>query len=143
MSTVMKEGDQGSTTYILKMKDGTRQKITVPDTWKVTFGPIVPGKPNAQYSGTATALRFYEGNPKTGKQHACFVDVESFRSNALGVLEEKVETKRETVVRQGDESGEQMVVEASVKEWVNPDAPKQRPSNDRQVRGSGLLIVKS
>lgn len=133
----------GKTTYLLTMKTGEKKKVTVPDTWKVTFGPIVPGTPKGGYTGTATCLRFYEGNPKTGKQHACFVDVESFRSDSLHILEEKVETKRETVVRQGDESGEQMVVEASVKEWVDPDAPKQRGLPDRQLRGQGLLIVKS
>lgn len=120
--------EEGKRTYLVTMKDDTKKKITVPDTWKVTFGPVHPGSErNTGHQGIA--LRFWAGNTKTGQQMAVFTDVASFRTlDDMQILEEVVERKRETFVRQGDESGEQVVAEAAVRTWVNPDAPKDKPS---------------
>lgn len=121
--------EESKTTYLLEMDDGGKKKVTVPANWKVTFGALVPGSKDGRYNGGGgIALRFYEGSDK-GKQHAVFVGVKSFRNlDNIGILEEIVETKREVMHRQGDDSGEQFVAEASVKTWVNPDAPKATPS---------------
>lgn len=124
----MTTAEPGKRTYLLEMKDGTRKKITVPDTWKVTFGPVHPGSErNTGHQGIA--LRFWAGSTKTGQQMAVFTEVASFRTlNDMQILEEVVERKRETFVRQGDESGEQVVAEAAVRTWADPDAPKQSKS---------------
>ena len=112
-------------TYLLEMKNGARKKVTVPASWKVTFGPVCPGSKEAGYNGNAgLCLRFYEG----ADQHAVFVGVESFRDTSIEILEEIVETKRESFVRQGQEDGEALVVEATAKTWQNPDDPKKQDS---------------
>lgn len=135
------------TTYLLEMKDGQKKKVTVPTSWKVTFGPVAPGSKEAGYNGhSGLCLRFYEGaDAGKGKQHAVFVGVESFRDTSIEILEEVVETKRETLVRQGDESGEALVVEATAKTWVNPDAPRSKESAfggpAGTPAGSRLLVV--
>lgn len=55
-----------------------RQRIEIPDDWKVTYGPVSPGK--ASYGGNA--LRLYESETK---QRAIFTDVISFRDLSIPV----------------------------------------------------------
>jgi hypothetical protein len=73
------------TQYLIER--GTEKlKITVPSSWKVTFGPIVPGKSdNRRGYGAYEApncLRFYESNDK---QRAIFTGVTGFRDLSIKV----------------------------------------------------------
>ncbi|MBU2346597.1 MAG: hypothetical protein KJ888_20600, partial [Gammaproteobacteria bacterium] len=56
-------------TYILKHDDGTERKVTVPESWKVTFGPAVKGgnagrSTNPGGPKMPMCLRFYESDTK-------------------------------------------------------------------------------
>jgi hypothetical protein len=67
------------TTYEIKFSDRQpTMRITIPSTWKVTFGAIVPGKTVSAYG-----LRIWEG---TDKQRAVFANVESFRDLSIPTL---------------------------------------------------------
>lgn len=115
-------------TYVLNMRDGTKQKITIPGNWKLTFGPLTPGSKDAGLNSSgALVLRIYEGNKDN--QRAVFTGVESWRDTAeLEIQVEKVDHQaqsvRVTVEGQGDK-----IVQANmeVRQWVNPDEPK--PAN--------------
>lgn len=113
----------GQTTYLLIMKDGTKQKITCPTKWAITFGPLCPGSKDFNGS-SATSLRFRDGT----HQKAVFTGVESFRDMSMGIETEVNKTQQETFYKHDDESGEekQVIVEGTIKEWVNPDAPTSR-----------------
>jgi hypothetical protein len=117
------------------MKDGTQKKLTIPDDWKVTFGPLVPGsKDGSLNSAGAVALRMWSGNKGKEIQHAVFTNVESFRDTSIEIMEQKEEVKSERYVREGDESGEAIQAEVRVKKWIDPDAtPEQRPANRASV----------
>jgi hypothetical protein len=60
-------------TYEIRFTDRGPIRITIPATWKVTFGAVVPGA-KAGYSGTF-GLRIWE---TTDKQRAVFANVASF-----------------------------------------------------------------
>ena len=140
-----KDITESKTTYMLEMKDGERKKVTVPSTWKVTFGPICPGSKDGSYNSSGgLALRFYEGaDAGKGKQHAVFVGVASFRDTSIEIQEEITETKQETLMRQGENGGEHFIVEANVKTWRNPDMPNDQPSafTPAGVPGARQLII--
>jgi len=120
----------GETTYLLEMKSGTQKKITVPSNWTLTFGALVPG---AQSHGGKLGLRLW-GPGKV--QKAVFQDVESFRDIAMK-LEERITTTKQEMYRKGDgEQAKEVILEAVVHEWVNPDAPKERTTEEatKQLR---------
>lgn len=106
-------------TYILELKNGNTRRVEVPANWKLTFGPTVPYA--GKYTGTSegTALRFYEGNKENLR--AIFTDVKSFRDSSIPVMERKTETTRQVVQRQDAGGAKNVIVEARVTEWVNPD----------------------
>jgi hypothetical protein len=111
------------TTYLLLMNDGTRQKITCPTEWTVTFGPLMPGSQNKDYnSHKSIALRVRDGQ----RQKAVFTNVESFRDMSMAIEAEVSKTKEETFFREEDGEKKQVIVQGSIKEWVNPDAPGVR-----------------
>lgn len=113
-------------TYILNMKDGTKQKIKLPPNWRLTFGPLVPGaKDSAHNSRDALVLRIYEGNKDN--QRAVFTGVESWRDTQdLEIEVEQVQTKQQ--MAQVDIPGEgrkDVLAQMEVRQWVNPDRPVQ------------------
>jgi hypothetical protein len=65
-----------TTTYLIETKDEWVE-MTVPSTWKVTFGPMAPGS-SAHYD--KVGLRFYEAE---NKQRAYVPDVRSFRDLSI------------------------------------------------------------
>lgn len=66
-----------NTVYSVFRQNGTEFSITVPDTYKLTFGPTVPGLPRANYGVTPWCLRVYA----PGKRLlAVYPDVLEFRS---------------------------------------------------------------
>lgn len=114
-----KKDDTTKKTYILTMKDGSRQKITVPADWKVTFGALYPGK---ELNSGRSAIRFWEGNKDN--QRAVFTDVEAFRDTDIGIEVETVRTHEQGIQAHTDLGEKTIVVRGEVREWVNPDDPK-------------------
>jgi len=109
-------------TYILNMKDGTKQKITVPSKWKLSFGPLVPGSKGGDYNRHDNlVLRLWEGNKDN--QRAVFVGVESWRdTQELAIEVEQVEKRQQQVMVDVPGEGQKAcIVEAELRKWVNPD----------------------
>lgn len=113
------------TTYLLKLKDGSQQKLTMDSKWKLTFGMIAPGKPGSSFNNSEKmCLRVYDGT----LLRAVFTEVDSFRTLDISVIEKVKETKQETVFKETPEGKKAFVVEANVYEWRDPDqivAPRQ------------------
>jgi len=67
---------------MVEFEDGTRKQITVPSSWKVTFGPLVKrksgsgGRPTDFANQMPIALRFYESETK---QRAIFTNSEELQ----------------------------------------------------------------
>lgn len=110
------------TTYLLLMKDGTKQKITCPTDWTVTFGPLTPGSKDSNNGRMGIALRIRDGQ----RQKAVFTEVESFRDTSMAIEQEVTKTKEETFYRDEDGEKKQVIVQGAIKEWINPDAPGVR-----------------
>lgn len=130
------------TTYLLDMKDGTKKKVVVPSAWRVTFGPLVPGSKNADYSHSGLYLRFYESGKED--QRAVFGDVVSFRDMSIKIQVEHVENKSEAAyVRTGDGNEQQVILEGQIRQWIDPDAPKPIPKGTVFKSGDAAKALKS
>ena len=107
------------TTYLIEFNDGRRQRVTVPDDWKVTFGPAFMAK-KEEYNGRTVpmALRFYESKEN---QRAIFTGVKNFRDVSIQIEEEKVTTQEKAGVLEVDGAKKRVMMNASVRSWVNPD----------------------
>jgi hypothetical protein len=105
-------------TYILDLRGGGKRRLTVPATWKLTFGPLIPGNKDGSGRGTL-ALRFYEGSKE--HQRAVFTDVESFRDSSIEVEEQVTRVKRQGKTRNAPTGTKETVMEARITEWRNPD----------------------
>ena len=114
-------------TYLLEMRDGTQKKITIPNTWVLTFGALVPG---SQSNGGKLGLRIRKGQ----QQMAVFQDVESFRNTAIEIEERITTTKEETFFKGDGENRKAVVVEGKVHEWVNPDQPRPQQGALKDLR---------
>lgn len=124
-------------TYVLNMKDGTKQKVTVPSNWKLTFGPLVPGSKDGNLNGAgALVLRIYEGSKEN--QRAVFTGVESWRdTQELQIQVEQVQTKQQAA--QVDIPGEgrkDVVAHMEVRQWVDPDKPQQGAVEFGELNGN-------
>lgn len=111
-------------TYILNMKDGTKQKITIPGNWKMTFGPLVPGSKDFNHnSAGALVLRIYEGNKDN--QRAVFTGVESWRDTSeLAIEVEQVQEKQQMAsVDIPGEGKKDVAVRMETRQWIDPDKP--------------------
>jgi hypothetical protein len=107
-------------TYYIEREGGNDQRVTVPAHWKVTFGPLNPGAKNAAYDQGKPALRFWETKDL---QRMVVTNVKSFRDESI-VIEEKRTSVKQQVLRKQTPAGEkEVIVEARVEEWVNPDKP--------------------
>jgi len=107
-------------TYILELKNGNTRKITIPHTWKMTFGNVVPYQGKGSHSGEfRVALRLYEGNKENLR--AVMTDVVAIRDSAIQIVEKRTEVKRQASQRQTTQGMKDVVIEARVTEWVNPD----------------------
>jgi hypothetical protein len=86
--------------YYIEKTDGEKLMVEVPDTWKITFGPVAVGKPNGYNSGNGSmALRFYESDTK---QRAIFTGVASFIDTSLKVKKLIVTKKTQEEVEKRD-----------------------------------------
>lgn len=116
-------------TYVLELKNGGVRKVVVPSTWKVTFGPTVPFERKTgsfnQENGI-WALRFYEGNKENLR--AIFTDVRSFRDESIQISERTTKVQRKVTQKATKHGMKDVVVEARVTEWTNPD--EDEPDDD-------------
>lgn len=108
-------------TYFVERTGGNDQRVTVPASWKVTFGPLNPGSKNQGGSGSP-ALRFYEA---LNKQRMVITGVVSFRDTSIKIEEKRTQVKQQTLHKRTNGGDKAVVVEGRVEEWVNPDAPQQ------------------
>lgn len=110
-------------TYILTLKGGGIRKVTVPASWKMTFGSLVPYVQGKGYPAGSDqrpyGLRFYEGNKENLR--AVFSDVIAVRDSDVAIMEKRTEVKRQNAMRHTKNGEKAVVVEARVSEWVNPD----------------------
>lgn len=110
--------------FILTLKNGNVRKITIPATWKMTFGSLVPysrdqnGRADQNTGGAA--LRLYEGNKENLR--AVMTDVVSIRDASIEMMERRTSTQRKTAQKQTSQGLKDVLVEARVTEWINPDA---------------------
>jgi len=108
-------------TYLLEKKNGNVTKVTVPASWKVTFGPVISGGGDRYGNSegrTTLALRFYEAKDR---QRAIFTDVKSFRDASIQIAEKVTKTEQQRVRKKTPEGEKDFVVEARYSEWRNPD----------------------
>jgi hypothetical protein len=111
-------------TYILTLKDGSGiRKVTVPASWKMTFGLTAPYSAKGGGYNNGLALRFYEGSEKNLR--AVFTDVSAVRDTSIEILERRTETQRKVVQKHTAQGAKDVVVEARVTEWVNPDSDEE------------------
>lgn len=118
----------GDKTYIIMHEDGTERKITVPEDWKVTFGPATKGFNTTPRTGGAPykvpmALRFYESDTK---QRAIFTDVVSFRDSSIKIEEKKVKIQEKDGFVECEGVKKRTTFQAKTTEWVNPDEVIER-----------------
>lgn len=119
------EPKESLTTYFVRRRGGNDQKVTVPSSWKVTFGPLNPGSRNPE--GGHPALRFYEAE---NKQRMVITDVMEFRDMAIAVEEKRVSVKKQTFYKDTPSGQKAVVMGAELEEWVNPDAPDQGSADE-------------
>lgn len=110
----------GTKTYVLELKNGDTRKITVPAHWKLTYGNVVPYQGKDARGGEARiALRLYEGNKENLR--AVYTDVVAFRDADIATLEKRTSVKRQARVERTEDGDRDVVVEARMTEWVDPD----------------------
>lgn len=111
--------------YLIEYQNGDAEKITIPASWKVTFGPLVPGS-KAHESNGAICLRVYESKEK---QRAVFTKVQSFRMIGIPVERKIVKTQQETFYRDTPQGKKSVVMSGSVEEWKDADEPQKSDAN--------------
>jgi hypothetical protein len=85
MTKVKIASEEKMKTYEVETVDGGKRRITIPASWKVTFGPLIPGVQQDRYGRNRRypiALRIYESKEQ---QRAIFTDVASFRDTSIVV----------------------------------------------------------
>ena len=112
--------EESTTTYLLEFDNGKRQRITVPSSWKVTFGPAARGTngPSQRNYNMPLALRFYENEKK---QRAIFTDVKSFRDTSIVIEEERISVQEKEGFVEAAGKRKRTSFQVKTKEWVNPD----------------------
>ena len=112
--TKMAQSNNGTRTYLVEKAGGKRLRITVPETWKVTFAPVYMGEKSFG-SSKVMALRFYESDTK---QRAIFTEVTSFRDVSIPVEYEHVTTEGSTEWRTSEDGSERVEKIRRKREWA-------------------------
>jgi len=107
-------------TYLMEFKNGKRQRVTVPSTWKVTFGPAARGvnKGTGSRQEIPLALRFYESE---NKQRAIFTDVVYFRDTSIKIEEERIDVQQKDGFMECEGQRKRVNFQATSRQWTNPD----------------------
>jgi len=116
-------------TYLVERSDGSRFKITVPEDWKVTFGPAVTSQSKnphlPQYAGKIPmALRFYESETK---QRAIFTNVVSFRDISIPLFIEKINLQEKDGYYECDGVRKATTFQAKTREWKDANEEETIP----------------
>ncbi len=112
---------KGKKTYILELRNGNTRKITIPSSWKMTFGNVVPFNSRGMGGGEGkVALRLYEGNKENLR--AVMTDVTAIRDSDIEIVERRTSVQRKTAQKETQKGMKDVVIEARMTEWVNPDA---------------------
>jgi len=123
-------------TKVILLETGSgRKKLTIPESYRLTFGPLVPGGRDGH--GTL-ALRVYSDVSKKNVV-ATFRDVKSFREiGSITIIEERVSEKQDAFYRK-DDRGQQRKYEGIVREsnWIDPDDDEPE-ADPNQLRIEGL-----
>lgn len=112
-------------TYIMRLTNGEVRKVTVPETWRVTFGATIPYAKGDQYGRTAAlekgySVRIYSDAKKTNLE-AVFGDVRDFRKADIAVEERVTERQSKTIYEDVPGQGRKgYEVEACVSRWCDP-----------------------
>jgi len=124
-------------TYLIEFENGKEQKITVPESWKVTFGPASKGANHTTKNSGGVyriplALRFYESETK---QRAIFTDVVSFRDTSIQIEEKRTKVQEKDGYMECDGVKKATTFRASVSEWVDPDEILKTPAlpTDKEI----------
>lgn len=126
----MRRAATDTKTFILELKNGNIRKITIPSNWKLTFGQLIPHTLRETNGATSqVALRIYEGSKENLR--AVMTDVVAIRDASFAVMEKRTTVQRKAAQRQTAHGAKDVVVEARVTEWVNPDAdPDEAAPNE-------------
>lgn len=117
----MKRTATGEKTFILELKNGNVRQITIPANWKLTFGQLVPHTLRDTHGATSqVALRIYEGSKENLR--AVMTDVVAIRDAGIAIKEKRTTVQRKVAQKHTAHGAKDVVVEARVTEWVNPDA---------------------
>lgn len=117
---------------IMHLKNGEQRKLTLPEGYTITFGPMIPGVREDNGRAGKGALRVYSNRGKD-EQVACFTDVIAFRDASLKIEEKVTRIERKTLREADENGGEEYVVEAKVERWVDPDRPEPQKRQPRMV----------
>lgn len=112
----------GEKTYILELKNGDTRRVTIPAHWKMTFGQLIlfKNRDGAYEAGRAgVALRFYEGSKENLR--AVMTDVVAIRDASIKLQEKRTTVQRQNAQKQTNQGMKNVVVEARMTEWVDPD----------------------
>lgn len=114
-------------TYLITMEDGTEQQVTVPEEWKVTFGPaVVRGSGYKDtYKKMPMALRFYESETK---QRAIFTNVTSFRDMDIKIRVKKTKVQEKEGFMEFEGKRKRTFFQARMQEWIDPDKLTETPA---------------
>lgn len=99
--------------YLIERSGGEQLVVTIPSSWKVTFGALHPGG-RENYDGQV--LRMYESQ---NQQRAVFTNVRSFRDLSIKIKRRivNVDEKKEFMKRQGKEMSSSEVKVQEI--WVD------------------------
>lgn len=126
MATIKKTGDK---TFILELVNGNTRKITIPATYKLTFGQLVPHTLRETNGATSqVALRIYEGSKENLR--AVMTDVVAIRDASIEISEKRTTVQRKVAQKASAQGAKDVVVEARITEWVNPDAEDTSSPNE-------------
>jgi hypothetical protein len=107
-------------TFILELKNGNTRQITIPSNWKLTFGQLVPHTLRETHGASSqVALRIYEGSKENLR--AVMTDVVAIRDASISIKEKRTSVQRKVMQKATAHGAKDVVVEARVTEWVNPD----------------------
>lgn len=110
---------------LMDCQGGKKRRVTVPNAYKVTFGPIIP---NERGNHGGNALRIYESKER---QVAVFTDVIAFREEALKVEELVTKTESRRMGKNAPGADRDAVMEVKITEWRDPDNPEKYQKADR------------
>lgn len=96
-------------TYEIGRKGGDKLRITIPEDWKVTYGPVI-GEARQHGGDSGNVLRIYETKDK---QRALFTRVEEFRDLTIP-CEKQVRKVTEAAEALNGPKGSKAKSEASV-----------------------------